>query len=125
MNTVILIGRLANNPEMKYTQTGIPVTKFDLAVQIRGKEKDAPPDYFPITCWDKRAEFAVKHLSKGRRIGITGRLGTNRWEDKNGQKRKDITITADVIEFCDSPNRANQDGGEADAQMNMQQDQQW
>lgn len=113
MNDVKLIGRLANDPELSYTTGGSAVAHFDLAVPKKTSDKNAPPDFFPITCWNHTAEFANKYLTKGRQIAVNGHLGTNKWPDKYGQNRKDITITADNIEPLGSAkNRDNSGGGQ-------------
>lgn len=112
MNDVKLIGRLANDPELNYTPGGATVVHFDLAVAKKTSDRNAPPDYYPITCWNNTAEFAHKYLTKGRMIAIDGHLGTNKWRDKFDQNRKDITITADNIEpLSPAKNRDNAGGG--------------
>ena len=74
LNHVELLGRLAQEPEIRYTQSGTPVASFDLAVQVPSKNKDAAPDYIPIVCWRERAEFCGRYLSKGRQIVVEGRI---------------------------------------------------
>lgn len=103
MNDVKEIGRLANDPELSYTPGGAAVAHFDIAVQKKTSDRNAPPNYFPVTCWNHTAEFASKHLHKGRLIAISGHLDTNRWKDKHDQNRKDVYIVADSIEPLDSP----------------------
>lgn len=98
MNDVKLIGNLANNPELSYTPGGSTVAHFDLAVPKKTSDRSTPPDYFRITCWNQTAEFAKKYLTKGRKIAVSGHLGTSKWTDKFDQNRKDVTITADNIE---------------------------
>ena len=111
MNSMNVIGRLVDNPELSYTAGGTPVTHFDLAVPKNTKDKDAPPNYFPVTCWNHTAEFAAKYLTKGRRIAISGRLDTSKWTDKFDQNRKDVFIVADNIEPLDSGRGgANEEG---------------
>ena len=86
LNHVELLGRLAQEPEIRYTQSGTPVASFDLAVQVPSKNKDAAPDYIPIVCWRERAEFCGRYLSKGRQIVVEGRISTRKWKDeKAGQ----------------------------------------
>lgn len=105
LNHVELLGRLAEHPELKHTPKGTPVVSFDLAVQ--SKSKDAQPDYFPIVCWEKLAEFVDRHLSKGRQIVVEGKLKSRKWEDKEGRTRKVVEVTATNIYFADSPAREN------------------
>ena len=61
LNHVELLGRLAQEPEIRYTQSGTPVASFDLAVQVPSKNKDTAPDYIPIVCWRERAEFCGRY----------------------------------------------------------------
>lgn len=103
MNDVKEIGRLANDPELSYTPGGATVAHFDIAVQKKTSDRNAPPNYFPVTCWGRTADFAEKYLSKGRLVAISGHLDTNRWKDKHDQNRKDVYIVADNIEPLDSP----------------------
>lgn len=103
MNDVKEIGRVANSPELSYTNGGVAVAHFDIAVQRKTSDRNAPPNYFPVTCWGHTAEFAEKHITKGRLIAISGHLETNRWKDKHDQNRKDVYIVADNIEPLDSP----------------------
>lgn len=100
MNNVSLIGRIANDLELKTTQSGKSVLSFDLAVPTWNK--DAPPDYIPVVCWGKTAEFAHLYLGKGRQIGVTGAITTRKYTDKDGINRKVVEITADNIDFADS-----------------------
>lgn len=83
LNHVELLGRLAQEPEIRYTQSGTAVASFDLAVQVPSKNKDAAPDYIPIVCWRERAEFCGRYLSKGRQIVVEGRIST-----RKGRTRK-------------------------------------
>ena len=119
LNHVELLGRLAQEPEIRYTQSGTPVASFDLAVQVPSKNKDAAPDYIPIVCWRERAEFCGRYLSKGRQIVVEGRISTRKWKDeKTGQNRKAVEVVASNIYFADSnggnangnPQPANNDG---------------
>ncbi len=117
LNNVVLLGRLAQEPEIRYTGTGTPVASFDLAVQVPSKDRNAPPEYLPIVCWDKQAEFVGRHLAKGRQVVVSGHLTTRKWEDKHGQKRKEVEITADRVFFADSKDSAGGGGAYDDSSM--------
>lgn len=104
LNHVTLLGRLAQTPEIKSTPGGKMVTRFDLAVQVPNQNNDTPPEYIPIVCWEKNADFVRRYLSKGRQIVVEGRLSTRKWEDKHGQKRKDVEVIASRLYFADSNN---------------------
>ena len=115
LNHVEILGRLAQEPEIRYTQQGTPVASFDLAVQVPSKDRNTPPDYIPIVCWRERAEFCGRYLSKGRQIVVEGRISTRKWKDeKTGQNRKAVEVVASNIYFADKTNGnsqpANNDG---------------
>ncbi len=100
MNKAILIGRLAADPELKQTGSGISVTSFTVAVdRPYTKGADRQTDWLDIVAWRNTAEFICKHFSKGNSIVIEGTIQTRNWEDKNGQKRKSVEIVADNVEF--------------------------
>lgn len=102
LNHVILLGRLAQTPELKTTPNGEMVTSFDLAVPVPGRDKDALPDYIPVVCWDQKADFVNRYLSKGRQIVVEGRLTVRKYTDKDGKNRKVMEVTAQQIYFADS-----------------------
>lgn len=101
-NHVGLLGRLAQEPEIRYTTGGTPVARFDLAVQVPSKKKDTPPDYIPIVAWNKWAEFSGKHLTQGRQVVVEGRISTRKWQDNDGKRHKAVEVTASWIHFADS-----------------------
>lgn len=106
MNKAILIGRLTRDPEIRYTQSGKAVASFNLAVDRRvSKDSNAPTaDFIPIVAWDKLAEVIGKHLSKGRRVMIEGRIQVRSYEGQDGAKRYVTEIIAQEMEFLDSRN---------------------
>lgn len=101
-NHVVLLGRLAQEPEIRYTQGGTPVANFDLAVQVPSKDKNTPPDYIPIVCWDKWAEFTGRYLTKGRQIVVEGRLTTRKYTGSDGKTHKVVEVNASRLYFADS-----------------------
>ena len=116
LNHVELLGRLAQEPEIRYTQRGTAVASFDLAVQIPSKEKDTPPDYIPVVCWANLADFCGRWLAKGRQVVIEGRISTRKWESDDGKKHKVVEVTANHIYFADS-NSGNTGSGNGNAQV--------
>ena len=101
-NHVGLLGRLAQEPEIRYTQGGTPVANFDLAVQVPSKDKNTPPDYIPIVCWEKWAEFAGRYLTKGRQIVVEGRITTRKYTGNDGKTHKVVEDNASRLYFADS-----------------------
>src|SRR5690606_31104460 len=78
MNTVSLIGRLGGDPQLRHTPNGTAVANASIAVPRRGNREET--DWFDLTFWGKTAELAANHLTKGRQVGVTGRLQQERWE---------------------------------------------
>lgn len=116
LNHVELLGRLAQEPEIRYTtQTQIPVATFDLTVPVYSKNGDAPPDYIPIVCWDKKADFVERFLSKGRQIVVEGRIKTRKYTDNDGRNRKVVEVVASNIYFADSNHQNSGNGNNGDA----------
>ena len=100
MNKAILVGRLAQDPEVRYTQSGKAVASFNLAVENNfGDEKKA--DFIPIVAWNKLAEICGNNIGKGRKILVEGRLQIRSYEDKDGQKKRVAEVIAQTIEFLD------------------------
>lgn len=100
MNTVQLIGRIANNLELRYTNSGFACTSFSVALD-KGKDKDGNDmgaDFPRVTVFGKQAENVCKYLSKGRQIGVVGRLETGSY-DKDGQTHFTTTVIAQRVEF--------------------------
>ena len=100
MNSVALTGRLTRDPEVRYTQSQTAVATFTLAVDrpfSRDRENNA--DFIRITSFGKQAEFAEKYLNKGRLVGVTGRIQTGSYQDKDGKTVYTTDVVADRIEF--------------------------
>lgn len=109
LNNVTLMGRLAQTPEIKTTQSGKSVTSFDLAVPVPSADRTAPPDYIPVVCWEKQAEFVGRYLSKGRQIVLVGEIKTRKYTDKDGKNRKAVEVVAHRIYFADSKESSGAD----------------
>lgn len=103
MNTVLLIGRLTRDPELRYVPSGQPVASFTLAVDRpftteRGK---STADFIPIVAWRKSAELISTHLSKGRLVAVEGRLQIRSYEAQDGRRQKAVEVVANRIQFLD------------------------
>ena len=99
MNLVVLSGRMARNPELRYTSGGKAYTNFTLAVQ---KTKDEA-EFIDCMAWEKTAETIAEYFRKGNRILINGKIVTSTYES-NGEKRKSVKVQAFNFEFIDSKN---------------------
>lgn len=112
MNTVILIGRLTRDPELRYTaNTGNAMARFTVAVD-RGLSKDKKAemeqkgqptaDFIGCVCWGKTAELIGRYFNKGKEIAIQGRIQTGSYEAQDGQRRYTTDVVVDRFEFIGS-----------------------
>lgn len=104
-NRVMLGGRLTADPELKQTQSGIPVASFSIAVNRRFGSKDAnqpQADFFNVTAWRAQAEFVSRYFKKGSSIFVVGTIQNRSWTDQSGVKRYATDIVADEVSFVDS-----------------------
>ena len=105
MNKVILMGRLARDPEVRYTSnTNTLVASFPLAVNRRfakpGEERQA--DFINIVAWNKTGEFCSKWFKKGQQVGVIGRIQTRNWVDENKVKHYITEVIAEEAYFADT-----------------------
>src|SRR5690625_232295 len=103
MNITVLVGRLTRDPELRYTQNGTAVANFNLAVD-RPFSKEKETDFINCVAWRKQAENLAQYMKKGSQIGISGRIQTRNYEDKDGQRVYVTEVVADNIQFLDSRN---------------------
>lgn len=102
-NQVTFIGRLGRDPEMSYTPTGKPVTKFSIAVD-QGKEQK--PMWLNIVCWNELAERMNQFLYKGAPAFVQGRLQVRSYEDKQKIGRVSIEVIASTVQLLEKPRTA-------------------
>ena len=90
LNRIIIMGRLARDPELRRTQSGVPVASFRLAVDRDFKDKstgERSTDWIDVVAWRATAEFVSRFFTKGRMAVVEGRLQMRDWTDKDGNKR--------------------------------------
>ena len=105
LNHITIMGRLTRDPELKTTNSGIPVVSFSIAVDRDFADKESGErgvDFIDVVAWRHTAEFVSRYFTKGRMAVVSGRLQTRNWTDKEGGKRKAVEIVADNVYFCDS-----------------------
>ena len=113
MNSVNLVGRLARDPDIKYTTGGTSIARFTVAVDRRFKSEGGPTADFPsVVAFGKTAEFIEKYFHKGQRIGLSGRIQTGSYDDKDGKKVYTTDVIAEAVEFVESKGSGS---GNADA----------
>ncbi len=115
LNSVILIGRLVADPELRYTQKGAPVCDFRIASSRRYKNRETGEQqeetlFINIVAWRRQAEIANDFLKKGSAVLIEGQLRSRQWETNQGEKRTTIEIVARRIQFLDMPARDTSPG---------------
>lgn len=101
LNTVVIIGRLTRDSELKYTQGGTAVSKFAIACNKRRKDGDQWKDeasFFDVVLWGKSAEGLNQYLTKGKQVAIEGELNQNRWT-QDGQNRSKVEIVARAVQL--------------------------
>lgn len=108
MNKVVLLGRLTADPEIRSTADGMTVARYTIAVDRPAARQEAKTDFIPCVAFAKRAEFAEKHLHKGERIALEGRLQTDTYTDHEGKKRTSYTVVVDNHYFCEGKKPAEQ-----------------
>ena len=113
INRVVLVGNLTRDPELRHTPSGTPVCSLRLAVNTRRKDETGQwvdkPNYFDITVWGNQGERCAQYLSKGRPVGIDGRLEWREWETPEGNKRQAVDVVADTVQFLGG--RGDGEGG--------------
>lgn len=113
MNKVVIIGRFTRDPEIKYTtgENATATARFSLAVNRRFKNKEGNYDADFINCvaFGKTAEFIEKYFTKGMAIGITGRIQTGSYTNKEGQKIYTTDVVVEETEFVESKNKGTSD----------------
>ena len=119
LNVVCLMGRLAADPELRHTQTQIPVTSFRIAVdrtfQPKGQEKQT--DWIDIVAWRNTAEFVSRYFRKGSMIVVHGSLQSRSYTDKEGNKRTAFEVVADNVFFGESKRDGAPAAGRYDSQV--------
>ena len=99
LNHIVMMGRLVADPELRYTQSNIPVTSFRIAVDrnYADQEGEVKTDFFDVTAWRGTAEIVCKYFTKGRMIAIDGRLETQSWVDRDNHNRVSVGIVATMV----------------------------
>ena len=124
VNKVILLGRLGQDPELKYTPSGAAVCSFSLATTESWNDKNSGQkqertEWHRVVVWGKLAELCNQYLAKGRQAFVEGRLQTRSWDDKSGQKRYTTEINATTVQFIGGQASAGQSNHAAPGQNNM------
>ena len=125
LNSIVLIGRLTADPEIRNTENGTPVLSFSIAVQRNYKpknEENYPVDFINLVAWRNSAEFISNNFKKGYLISIEGSLESRKYTDKDGNNRTAFEVKVDRTHFCDSGNRQNGNRNNAPASISTPAD---
>ena len=104
-NSVILVGRLTRDPELKRTSTSKSVCRFDIAMstrikdQVTGEWKDSDPTFVPIIVWGDQADRCNDRLRKGMPVYVEGRLKSSSWQSSDGTKKSRLEVVASRVQF--------------------------
>jgi len=104
LNRVVLTGRLTADPDLKFTQSGRAMLRFDIAVNRRwvNPESGQPEEevtFLPIVVWGKQAENCAAYLRKGRQVAVDGRLRVRSFTTQNGDRRRATEVVAQSVHF--------------------------
>lgn len=116
MNSIVLLGRMTKDAEVRYTSTGKVVASFSLAVDrpYTGEDGKHEADFIDCTIWGKSAETLGNSVHKGQRVLVEGRLQIRPYTDKNGNKRTAAEVVCGRFEFIE---RREQSGRQGEQQL--------
>lgn len=104
LNRVVLIGRLATDPELKYSGSGMAIANFRIAVDRRpNAQGERETDFIPIVAFKQSAEFAGNYLAKGRLVSVDGRMQVRSWVAQDGTRRYVTEVIAESLRGLDRP----------------------
>ena len=126
VNKCIFIGRLTDDPSVRYMPNGDPVANFSIAVNEKYKDKSGEKrektEYIRVVAYRRTAEIIGQYTRKGSKLYVEGKLQTRKWTDNNGVERYTTEIIADSVQLLDS-RRDDQDGQQGYQQQGYQQQQ--
>jgi single-strand DNA-binding protein len=115
INRVVLVGNLTKDPELRHTPSGTAVCQLRIAVNSRRRDESGQwvdkPNYFDVSIFGNQAESSAQYLTKGRPVGIDGRLDWREWEAQDGSKRQAVQVIAESVQFLGSRGDAEGGGG--------------
>ena len=124
LNKVTIIGNVGNEPEMRFTPNGKPVTSFSVATNwvfsTPEGERRQETEWFNVVAWNRLAEQCNQFLAKGKLVYAEGRLHTRNWEGQDGQSHSKIEVIANRVIFLDRrgsgvlPDEKTEDSGAVD-----------
>ena len=114
VNKAILVGRLGQDPELRYTSSGAAVCTLSVATSEawtdKAGQRQERTEWHRVVVWNKQAEHCNQYLAKGREVYVEGQLQTRSWEDENKNKRYTTEINARTVRFLGGAPRSQQAG---------------
>lgn len=104
INSVVLMGRIVNDLELKTTQSGLSVVSFRIAVDRKYSKGEKQTDFFDVVAWRNQAEFICKYFRKGSLIALEGELQTRSFQTKDGTNRTVTEVLANNVSFTGERN---------------------
>ena len=104
INSVVIMGRLTYDPELRSTQSGVSVVRITIACDrsYQKSNEERKADFIDVTAWRQTAEFISRYFHKGSMIAVQGSIQTDNYTDRDGNKRKSFQIVANNVSFCGS-----------------------
>jgi single-strand DNA-binding protein len=102
-NTVTIVGNVTRDPELRFTNSGMAVASFGVAInngkrnQQTGQWEDGEPSFFDVSCFAQLADNVAESVQKGTRVVVTGRLNQRSWQTEGGDKRSKVEVVADEV----------------------------
>jgi single-strand DNA-binding protein len=112
LNRVILIGYIANDPDLKYTPSGVAVCEFRIAVNrpFKNAQGESEADFIDIVAWRQNAEFAANFLTKGKLVAVEGRLQIRSFTSQDGVRRRLASVQCDNLKLLDRRREGGDEG---------------
>lgn len=111
LNKAMIIGRLGDDPDVRYTQSNVAVANLSVATSERYKDNQGEwqekTEWHRVVLWDRKAEIAQEYLSKGSQVYIEGSIQTRKWEDKDGNTKYTTEIKGYKLTMLDSKKDSN------------------
>jgi single-strand DNA-binding protein len=111
INRVVLVGRLTRDAELKYSNNGLAICAFSVAVNSSRKQGDEwveEANFFDVTVFGRQGEAIQRYLVKGQQVAVDGRLKQDRWQTQDGQNRSKVGVIADNVRLLGSPSGGGQ-----------------
>ena len=115
INKVELLGRVGTDPEMRYSPSGTAITTLRLATDHRRQDGQVDADWHSIVVWGKSGEAVHRHVQKGQRVYVAGRLVHSSWDGEDGQRRYRTEVHTQEVVFLDSRNGGGMSADDEDS----------